>query len=371
MKEINISAILVSKRKEKGITQDELAAYLGISKAAISKWETGQSYPDITLLPLLAAYFNISIDKLIGYKPQMVKEDIKKLYFRLCDDFASKPFEEVMEECEKIIRKYYACVPLIIQMGLLLMNHYSLVRDPDKIRKIQIEIRDLFRHAKEITDDRYLIKEAVYLEAYNEIMLNNPGEAMILLEDCTRASFSEENLLAASYEMLGKKEKAIETLQVAVYQKMMDIMGIQAGLAKLYGNQSEKVDMWIKSFFEMSDVFKIEKMHPGGICSLYLSFAQSYMVQGRKDEALEMVEKYANTVTGDIFPLKLGGNEFFDQIDGWLQELELGTKMPRSEELVRNSMAEALGQIPELAGLASEPRFQNIVKRMRSKLLGE
>lgn len=77
MKEINISAILVSKRKEKGITQDELAAYLGISKAAISKWETGQSYPDITLLPLLAAYFNISIDKLIGYKPQMVKEDIK------------------------------------------------------------------------------------------------------------------------------------------------------------------------------------------------------------------------------------------------------------------------------------------------------
>lgn len=44
MREINIASILVGKRKEKGITQDELAGYLGVSKAAISKWETGVSH---------------------------------------------------------------------------------------------------------------------------------------------------------------------------------------------------------------------------------------------------------------------------------------------------------------------------------------
>lgn len=52
---------------------------MGVSKAAVSKWETGLSYPDITLLPVLAAYFNISIDELMGYEPQMGKEDIRKL----------------------------------------------------------------------------------------------------------------------------------------------------------------------------------------------------------------------------------------------------------------------------------------------------
>jgi len=65
VKEINIHKIIADKRKEKGITQEELAAYIGITKASVSKWETGQSYPDITFLPLLASYFNISIDELI------------------------------------------------------------------------------------------------------------------------------------------------------------------------------------------------------------------------------------------------------------------------------------------------------------------
>ena len=73
MKEINIAKMIAKKRKEKKITQDELAKYLGVSKAAISKWETGQSYPDITFLPILASYFNVSIDELIGYEPQMMK----------------------------------------------------------------------------------------------------------------------------------------------------------------------------------------------------------------------------------------------------------------------------------------------------------
>ena len=116
MKELNLSNILVKKRKEKGITQDQLAAYIGVSKASVSKWETGQSYPDITFLPQLAAYFNMSVDELIGYKPQMTKEDIRKLYLRLAKDFSQKPAKEVFEECDGILKKYYSCFPLIMQM---------------------------------------------------------------------------------------------------------------------------------------------------------------------------------------------------------------------------------------------------------------
>ena len=107
LNELNIAKTLVLKRKEKGITQEELAAYIGVSKASVSKWETGQSYPDITFLPQLASYFNITVDELINYQPQMTKEDIQKLYLRLSNDFAQKPFDQVMDEIREIRKKYF------------------------------------------------------------------------------------------------------------------------------------------------------------------------------------------------------------------------------------------------------------------------
>lgn len=66
MKELNIGRSLLENRHKRGITQDELAEYIGVSKASVSKWETAATYPDITLLPRLAAFFNISIDELDG-----------------------------------------------------------------------------------------------------------------------------------------------------------------------------------------------------------------------------------------------------------------------------------------------------------------
>lgn len=54
-------------RKEKGLTQEELARKLGVTFQAVSKWETSQTLPDITLLPGLSQVLDISIDKLLGY----------------------------------------------------------------------------------------------------------------------------------------------------------------------------------------------------------------------------------------------------------------------------------------------------------------
>ncbi len=53
-------------RRERNLTQEELAAHLGISFQSVSKWERGDGYPDITLLPAIAHYFHISVDELIG-----------------------------------------------------------------------------------------------------------------------------------------------------------------------------------------------------------------------------------------------------------------------------------------------------------------
>ena len=73
MADINIARTIVTKRREKGMTQEELAEFMGVSKASVSKWETGQSFPDIALLPKLASFFNISIDELMDFRPEMTQ----------------------------------------------------------------------------------------------------------------------------------------------------------------------------------------------------------------------------------------------------------------------------------------------------------
>lgn len=73
---INLKDTLKRLRFEKGITQDELAEHIGISSQAVSKWERGESYPDITLLPTIALYFNTTIDELLDVAEVRRKEKI-------------------------------------------------------------------------------------------------------------------------------------------------------------------------------------------------------------------------------------------------------------------------------------------------------
>ena len=56
-------------RKEKGLTQEQLAEKVGVSAQAVSKWENDVSCPDITILPLLADILGVTVDELLGVKP--------------------------------------------------------------------------------------------------------------------------------------------------------------------------------------------------------------------------------------------------------------------------------------------------------------
>ncbi|MDR2940084.1 MAG: helix-turn-helix domain-containing protein [Clostridiales bacterium] len=369
MKEINIANTIIQMRKEKGITQDNLAEYIGVSKASVSKWETGQSYPDITFLPLLAAYFNISIDDLIGYSPQMPTEGIRKLYHQLSGDFANKPFDSVMGNCREIVKKYYSCYPLLIQIGALYINYGMALKDAEKTASVITEAKELFIRVKNESNDVELSKQALSLEATCALALGDPDEVLALLEGQMRPHGSPEGLLASAYQMSGKIKEAKAVLQVGVYQHMLSLLSLLPPYLILCTDEPGKYNEIYKRSLAIAEAFDIEKLHPAMLIPLYIYAAQGYVATGDKETALDILQKYTELVTGAIYPLRLKGDSFFDLIDSWLEEFPLGTELPRDEKTVKQSMAEALSDNPAFSKLMGERRFQNIVKRLKGNVL--
>lgn len=91
-------------RREKELTQEKLAEILGVSFQAVSKWERGETYPDITMLPEIAAFFGVTTDELLGLNTAARKEKTdwyKREYSRLWSERKQEEVKELMLEATK------------------------------------------------------------------------------------------------------------------------------------------------------------------------------------------------------------------------------------------------------------------------------
>lgn len=71
MDNLKLNDTICFYRKKQGLTQEDLAVKLGVTNQSVSKWESAQCCPDISLIPKLADVFEISIDELFGIVPRM------------------------------------------------------------------------------------------------------------------------------------------------------------------------------------------------------------------------------------------------------------------------------------------------------------
>lgn len=101
---------IASLRKEKGIKQEELASYVGVSTQAVSKWENG-GVPDTELLPKIADFFSVSVDSLFGRNILNYGEVKTALCKKIVDTPTEQKFKLILNYCWDMERAMFGCIP--------------------------------------------------------------------------------------------------------------------------------------------------------------------------------------------------------------------------------------------------------------------
>jgi len=93
-------------RRERDLTQEQLAAAIDISPQSVSKWERGDGYPDITLLPRIANYFGVSIDFLLGNDALTREEDLQNFFRIIREELPNDADDERLRIGKEYAEKY-------------------------------------------------------------------------------------------------------------------------------------------------------------------------------------------------------------------------------------------------------------------------
>ncbi|APH24035.1 transcriptional regulator [Clostridium botulinum] len=369
MRDLNIGKCIIHKRKEKGITQEQLANYIGVSKASVSKWESGSSYPDIVLLPELATYFNISVDELLGYSPQLTKEDIKKIYSKLSHEFAVKPFDEAMEQCNKLIKKYYSCFPFLLSIIQLLLNYSNLIKNDAIKKEIFQQCILLSRRIKEESENISYIKNANTMEALAEMTLGNSEEVIRLLDNKLDPYRGDDVILINAYKMQRKTAEANKVNQILLYNNVINTLALLNNYLSLNMMEPVLFEKIYSQGIEIIDSFQLKDILTNDVFAIHIIATQGYLIEQNKEKAIDALERYINIVCSIQFPLIFKGNEYFTHVGKWLEDNNfIGISTPVDEITIKKNFVNAVVENPAFEPLREDERYNLLVKKLKEKL---
>lgn len=367
---MKLSENLVYLRRKKGVTQETVADFLGITKASVSKWETGLSLPDIAQLPKLASYYDISIDELIGYEAQISMELIKKQYALFAEAFVKQPFAEVMEEIRNFIRQYYSCYSAVLQMVVLLLNHYTMAEKSEQYNVLG-EMISLCEHIREKSTDENLCVEAMVLQAAIEMLQGNPQATIEKLKpfcETRNVKESSEGILTQAYQMTGQIEEALEWNQVSMFGHLLSL--IENGVFYLLSNlnNEEVATKTIERIDNVVEVYELHQLHPNSYLKFQYAKALFYATKDRKEEAIKALQSYVKDGISFVkYAMYLHGDSYFNKLDHYFNKVEEWTILPRNKQTVLASIRQDL-EHPVFEKMKSMEEFKQIKELIQKEL---
>lgn len=112
---INLGENIKKLRLEHNLTQENLADFLGVSFQAVSKWERGDTVPDVYMLPVIASFFNVTTDNLLNFDRFQFERDVEEYERRYYELWQSNKLEELLNLMKEAVRTYPSEYRLLVR----------------------------------------------------------------------------------------------------------------------------------------------------------------------------------------------------------------------------------------------------------------
>lgn len=129
---MSIGKVIRKYRKEKNMTQEEMALRLGVTAPAVNKWENENSFPDITLLAPIARLLGISLDTLLSFREGLTQEEINGVIYELDERLKTAPYEECFRWAKEKLEQYPNCEGLMVSVAVVLEAQLMLQEISDR-----------------------------------------------------------------------------------------------------------------------------------------------------------------------------------------------------------------------------------------------
>lgn len=355
---IDIGSTIAQLRRKGNITQEQLAMAVGVSAPAVSKWETGQSYPDITLLAPLARYFGVSVDTLLAYEPKLTEEAQEALLAETSQAFSESGWAAGLAYCDRLLREYPSDMELrVLLSGNLMANLVFATgeaeRNEGRARQIewlqeasekgegQTQLSASYLLGMFYLGSRQLQEAERILEPLQDLELVNVRQSMPTLRMLQEryddaALLSQRNLAFAVNELV----TALVTMaNVAIKQEKLED-------AIRYADACETA----------LTALDMDKPHRLNLASVRMSIAQA-----AKDDAglLTAAEAYANALVDLRSPIH---SSIASLVYDGIKSPALGSAQ---NQAMLQTAAEGLENSKAFADMRDEPRFQRILAALR------
>lgn len=365
---VNIGRTIARERRRTGVTQEALAAHLGVSKAAVSKWEVSQSLPDVSLLPRIAAYFSLTLDELFDWRDELTDEESAAFYAEVYA-LGEKDLGAAHERLRALATEHYSDAKLLLMLASLLTvwaagmaTPFAPADERDSAldsAALADEALALLDRALKVATDPSTLYLAQQQKATTLFQTSRYEEAAALLEPLVRRqdAGAPTMLLASAYRKLARDDEALELLQTErlraanfVLSSLAQEVGARddAAFARAAGTAAEAV----------FDALDMGAVNPFFSATMSLEVAEALRRAGEKDDALAALRRAVDAATAAPAGSDLTGTPLWDRVGDRLDPARSGAAWAEHKARQVDALRTALRR--EAAGRALSPEWREL-----------
>ncbi len=227
---MKISQTIKEKRKELGMTQEQVADFLGVSIPSVSKWENGNTYPDITLLPPLARLLGTDLNTLLSFKDDLSDIEIGHIVNEISAQMESDGFDAGFRAAVAKIREYPNCDMLAYCLAACMKGALSLLNVTDHEPYIEYIDELIERSAK--SSNSVVRNSALSLQIARLIELGEFEHAEELIKALPTASPDGKTMLANLYLKMNRYDEAAMIYEQKLLELSINIQATLLGLTR-------------------------------------------------------------------------------------------------------------------------------------------